>query len=279
MTDLRENSWGKSGVRLVHLRRDGDWFDVCDLEVMTTLVGDTADAYALGSNEKILTTDAQKNAVYALAAERPLLVPEEFALRLASYFVSSQEPVSAASIVIEQRDWRRVDLDGVPAPHSFQGGNVDVRTAQADVSAGKHRVSTGIRGLALLNTTGSEFLGFPHDRYTVGSGTADRILATELDASWSYAVTEADFDAIHTSARTLLIRTFATVYSKSIQFSMNAMAEAVLEVHSEIESITLTFPNLHHYLVDLSQFDIENDKTVFATSHDPHSLIKATFTR
>ena len=91
-----DNQYGKAEVRLVHVTRDGDRHQVRDLNVSSALRGDFADAHLLGDNSKVVATDTQKNTVYALARQGGVGAPEEFALRLARYFVDGFEQVSGA---------------------------------------------------------------------------------------------------------------------------------------------------------------------------------------
>ena len=48
----------------------------------------------------------------------------------------------------------------------------------------------GIKDLAILKSTGSEFAGFYDDRYTVLEPTLDRVMATSLTAQWRFAQTD-----------------------------------------------------------------------------------------
>lgn len=280
---IHSDSWGKTDVRVVKISRDHDAAGdhILDLDVSTSLRGDTDEVYRNGDNAKILTTDAQRNAVYAFAKEQPRDDIELLARGLASYFFTSQAAVTQATVAIQQHGWSRTVVDGTAAPHSFHAGCPDIRTARVEVSADDVAVYAGISGLRLLNTTGSEFRGFPRDRYTTGVEVADRVLATELDAEWRYrdGRTAAGFTDVHSSVRSIVIETFASVPSRSIQYSMYNIGTAVLENHPGITEVRLRVPNIHHYPVDLSPFDLTNDREVFMTSAGPHSLIEATFGR
>jgi urate oxidase len=279
---IHSDSWGKVGVQLVRLQRDPhdpQIISMDDLVVTTTLRGDTTEVYVLGDNAKILSTDAQKNAIYALAKE-PWNELEVLAGLVADYFVTSQEPVSCATVTIEQRPWHRSVIRGDLAPHTFEGGSIDRSTGRAEVTPEGRRFVTGLAGLRLFNATGSEFRGFPRDKYTTGAEVPDRVLATEMDVEWSYSVdAPIEFSEIRNSVRNILIESFASVFSKSIQYSMYAMATAVFAAHNEIDEITLRFPNLHHYPVDLKPFGLSNDREIFITAPAPHSLIEATIRR
>src|SRR5690606_12613986 len=124
-------------------------------------------------------TDSQKNTVFAFAKEFGVGEIEDFGLRLARHFVSSQAAIHRARIHIEQHFWQRIELDGQPAPHSFQRAGGETRTATVTVDGDRAWVVSGLTGLVLLNSTDSEFWGFPKDAYTTLAETHDRILATE----------------------------------------------------------------------------------------------------
>src|SRR5947207_13352866 len=82
---LSRDRYGKAEVRLLHVDRHGPQHEVTDLNVTVTLAGDMDATYLTGDNSGVLTTDAQKNTVYALARDgvRPV---EAFGLRLARHF-------------------------------------------------------------------------------------------------------------------------------------------------------------------------------------------------
>ena len=72
-------------------------------------------------------------------------------------------------------------------PHSFQrDGDVVPHSPSVTVSAAGEQVVSGLTGLTLLNSTASEFHGFPRDRYTTLPETTDRVLATAVDARWRH---------------------------------------------------------------------------------------------
>jgi urate oxidase len=186
---LGDNQYGKAETRLVHVDRAGGRHRITDLSVTTTLAGDLAAAHLTGDNAHVLPTDSQKNAVFALARDGVGEI-EDFALRLARYFVDSQPAVHRARVGIEQYGWDRIGLPGGPAPHSFVRA-AGTRTATATYDGDTAWVVSGVTDLVVLNTTGSSFAGYVKDRYTTLPEAADRILATALDARWRHAAAPA----------------------------------------------------------------------------------------
>ena len=61
------------------------------------------------------------------------------------------------------------------------------------------------------------------------------------------------------SPRTLL-DVFAEHHSVSVQASIWIIGRAIVERHAEIAEITMTLPNLHHWLADLERFGMPNDR-------------------
>jgi urate oxidase len=141
-------------------------------------------------------------------------------------------------------------------------------------------VVSGLSGLVVLKSTGSEFRGFVRDRYTTLPETDDRILATAVTARWRYGrATDVDWAAAFTAARSTLIGTFADNYSRSLQQTLYDMGEAVLRDQPEIAEIRMSMPNRHHFAVDLSPFGLDNPNEVFFPADRPYGLIEGTVAR
>src|SRR5579875_1455053 len=139
-------------------------------------------------------------------------------------------------------------------------------------------VVSGLTGLVVLKSTGSEFAGFLKDRYTTLEETSDRILATSLTARWRYASPRQPPDgwtAAYAAIRQAMLERFATVHSKALQQSLWEMGRAVLEARPEVAEIRLSAPNKHHFLVDLRPFGLDNPGEVFYAADRPYGLIQA----
>jgi len=140
-------------------------------------------------------------------------------------------------------------------------------------------VVSGLTGLVVLKSTGSEFWGFPRDRYTSLAETRDRILATAVTARWRYASTDVDWAKSYADVRRILIESFAAKHSLALQQTLYYMGERVLEAHPEVAEIRMSMPNKHHFLVDLSPFGLPNDNEVYYAADRPYGLIEGTVTR
>ena len=275
---LGNNQYGKAEVRLVKVTRDTARHRLEDLSITSQLHGDFEAAHTEGDNSHVVATDTQKNTIYAFARDG-VGSPEEFLLRLEQHFTGGFDWVSGGRWAAEQYFWNRIsDHD-----HAFAKDKSEIRTAVLVSEAGRQHLVSGISGLTVLKSTGSEFSGFPRDRYTTLAETTDRILATDVTAKWRYApdtdVSSLDFNALYASARTLLLDAFANTHSLALQQTMFEMGKAVITAHPEIDEVRLSLPNNHHFLVDLAPFGLDNPNEVFFAADRPYGLIEASVLR
>jgi urate oxidase len=276
---LGDNQYGKAEVRLVHVTRDGDRHQIKDLNVSTVLRGDFAAAHVAGDNSHVVATDTQKNTVYAFAQQYGVGAIEAFALRLARHFADDFDWVTGAKVSIEEYGWDRIAVDGAEHGHAFSRAGGGARTTDVTIDGEQAWVVSGLTGLVVLKTAGSEFWGFPRDRYTSLAETTDRILATAVTARWRYASTDVDWAKSYAGVRRILIESFAAKHSRALQQTLYYMGERVLETHPEVAEIRMSMPNKHHFLVDLSPFGLPNDNEVYYAADRPYGLIEGTVTR
>jgi urate oxidase len=131
----------------------------------------------------------------------------------------------------------------------------------------------------ILKSAKSAFAGFPRDEYTTLPETHDRLLATSLTATWHYGDDEVAFDPCFHSIRQTLLDTFAEHDSLSVQHTLHAMGQAVLDGHDTVRAIRLVMPNKHHLPFDLSRLGLQNRNEIFIATDEPYGLIEATLTR
>jgi urate oxidase len=279
MVQLGANRYGKAEVRVVRVARGAapDGSDLIrDWNVSTSLSGDLADSHLTGDNAKVLPTDSQKNKVYALSKELGAAEPEAFALELASFFVGSQQPISRARISIDEYGWTPIGATG----YSFARSGQLTRTTTVIRDAGLGvSVVSGIKDLIVLNTTASEFWGYPKDPYTTLPETKDRILATQVNAAWRFrppAVADTDWAAAFETAKSTVLETFAGAYTYSLQQMLYTLGSAIIAAVPAICEVRLALPNKHHFVVDLAPFGLENDREVYYAADRPYGLIEGT---
>ena len=116
---LAQNSYGKSGIRLVHRSRRGDRYEIRDLTIAVALEGDYEAAHVEGDNSRVLPTDTMKNTVYGLARSRGIGAIESFGLLLADHFLGASEAASAVRVSISERPWERLPQDSGLHPSAF----------------------------------------------------------------------------------------------------------------------------------------------------------------
>jgi urate oxidase len=109
--------------------------------------------------------------------------------------------------------------------------------------------------------------------------TTDRIFATSIKAVWRYANADAATGDAWRDVRQTILETFAEHDSLSVQHTLYAMGEAVLEIFSDIAEIAFSLPNIHCLPIDFTRFGLENDNRIFVPTDEPHGLIEARLSR
>jgi urate oxidase len=267
---LADNEYGKSRIRLAKVTRHGDHHDFKDLTVGVHLRGDFEAAHLEGNNRLILPTDTMKNTVYALAKDHPLEQIEDFALHLASYFLTNNPQVTDVRIEIAEHPWSRYQR------YSFVKGSGERRLTWITANRAGVSIESGIGDLTVLKTTGSGFVGYIKDRFTTLKETTDRIFATVIQARWRYRDRDVPFNTCWQGVRQTILDTFAEHDSLSVQQTAYETGRQALENFEQIEQIHLSLPNRHHLLMDLSPFGMENPNEIFIPTEEPHGLIEVT---
>ena len=277
---IAQNNYGKSRVRLIKVARDSDRHEIQNLSVDIALEGDFEAIHKDGDNSLCLPTDTMKNTVYALAGEtREIEEVEAFGIRLASYLLVNNEPVRRVRLNMAEHGWKRMKVAMGEHDHSFIRGSAEKRIALIDSTHEKTTVQSGVEDLIVLKTTRSGFAGFPRDKYTTLPEATDRIFSTAIKAVWRYETPEAATDDLFHAIRQTIIEIFATHDSLSVQHTLYAMGEAVLERFSEISEISFSLPNIHCLPIDMTKFGQENENRIFVPTDEPHGLIEARLTR
>jgi urate oxidase len=277
--ELGQFSYGKSAIRLVKVDRDRIPHRVRDLTIDIELAGEFVTSYTEGDNSGVIATDTMKNTVYALAGEHLTGSIEEFGWALGRHFLGEPQ-VDLASVKLAEHSWRPIG----PSPDAFARDGSFTRTASVWVERTQDGFTpvarAGFADLSVMKTTRSSFAGFPRDQFTTLKETDDRIMATKVTADWLYEVGRTiDFDASYEGIRSTFLEVFAEHQSVSVQASIWIIGKAILERHPEVNMITMTMPNLHHWTVDLRPFGIENDRQIYVATAEPYGLIQATVER
>jgi urate oxidase len=275
---LSGNSYGKSRVRLLKLTRQPDRHDVKDLTVGVQFQGDFESSFVYGDNTRILPTDTIRNTVYAFARLYSVDPVENFGRTLAEHFLNEQPQISQVRVNIAEQSWRRVPYGGKPHASSFTPGATERRSATVNATRTASVVEGGIENPVLMRTAGAGFENYLRDPLTTLQETEDRILAATADVSWTYSADsdeEIPFNVYWYGVRVALIQTFVEHDSKSVQHTLYAMADAVLERYREISAISLSVAARSCAPVDLSPFGLGDNNEVFLPLDDPRAIIDA----
>jgi urate oxidase len=280
MITLAENSYGKSRVRLVKVKRHPDRHDFREWTIEIVLQGDFESCFIDGDNSKILPTDTMKNTVYSLARNSSAECIEEFGKELIVFFLDRNPQVSAARVTLSENTWEHLHTGRRPHPTTFVQSSGELQTAEiAAARNGAPSVRSGLENLIILKTAGSEFAGFIKDSLTTLPETSDRLLGTAVRARWKYSSPRLPFADLRSKIREILLSVFAGHSSKSVQHTLYAMGEAALANVPDIEDMELTMPNKHCLLVDLSRFGQDNPNEIFVPIDEPHGTIEARLRR
>lgn len=286
--------YGKDNVRVYKVHKDESTgiHTVTEMTVCCLLEGDIERSYTVADNSVVVATDSIKNTIYIKAKEHPVNPPELYASYLGQHFLDTYAHISAANVSIAVKRWTRMVIDGKEHPHSFYRDGEETRNVDARITRQGIEITSGIVGLLVLKSTGSAFHGFVRDEFTTLPETWDRILSTDVDASWrwntlpSVASVEqkvAQFDKAWEDARKITMKTFAEESSPSVQHTMYKMSEQILDAAPEVASVTYALPNKHYFEVDLSWHKgIKNtgkDAEVYAPQTNPNGLIKVEVSR
>jgi urate oxidase len=277
---LGPNRYGKSGIRLATVARDGSRHTFTDLDIEVLLRGDFDAAHVDGDNAAVLPTDTMRGTCFALARDGIDSVAG-YARRVVDRLFEASPAVEHVRIRIVAHPWEHLRLDGTEHPHGFRpaaGG--DTVTTVTQERGGTPTITGGVRGVRVLKTTGSAFSGYLVDEFTTLPPTRDRIMATTVEATWGTTGPDVDHTALGTAVPATFAARFATHdESESVQHTLHGMGSAVLGAHPDVTWIRFRMPNEHHNLVDLSPYGLDNPNVVFVVADRPFGLIEGTVTR
>ena len=276
---LAETAYGKSSVRLVKVSRHGDRHDLTDLTVAIRFEGDYDRSYTDGDNRDVLPTDTMKNTVYALAADHSVDAPEAFGQLLARHFLDRNERLRKVRVDVTEQAWGRIVIGAREHGQAFVRQGAELRSASVQGQRDHLSIGAGITDLVILKSAQSKFAGFMRDELTTLPDATDRLLATAMTATWQYRTTDLDFNLAWRAVRGILLEVFAEHDSQSVQHTLYAMGQAVLDSVDAVTAVRLVMPNKHHIPVDLSRVGRENRNEIFVPTDEPYGLIEATLTR
>jgi urate oxidase len=301
MSSLSAARYGKANVRVLKVWRDPNDRDhqaVIELTVRVLLEGEIEESYTKADNSPVVPTDTVKNTIYILAKQNEVWPIEQFGATLVNHFISRYPHIHAAHADIVQHRWTRYDVQGKPHPHSFVRDGAETRLASVSKKddGSPFQITSGIKDLTVLKSTGSMFHGYHMCEYTTLKPTWDRILSTDVDSSWTWTPSAVSsyakvkmlaangiFDGAWEGARNTTLETFALENSASVQATMYNMCQSILKEFKHIDDVSYSLPNKHYFEIDLSWHKgLQNtgkDAEVYASQSNPNGLIKCTVSR
>jgi urate oxidase len=276
---LTSNSYGKSRVRLTKVDRATPVHQLYEFDVAIQLAGDFEASYTQADNRLVVATDTMKNTVYVLAKENGFGAVEQFAQLLCHHFLKTYAHVDGAEAIIAQASWSRIPVDGKPHDHAFANAGTHHRYVRCHATRSATTLVGGVRNLLVLKTTGSAWADFHADRYRTLKDVHDRIVATRVDADWTFNALDADFDRAYADVSNAILTTFATRHSLGVQQTLMDMGMAALDACAAIDDVHFELPNMHRIPFNLDPFGLKFANDVFVATDEPHGLIKGTISR
>jgi urate oxidase/2-oxo-4-hydroxy-4-carboxy-5-ureidoimidazoline decarboxylase len=225
--------YGKHAVSVYRIA--GDRLFACQVDTM--LIGRAfVPSYTEGDNSMVIATDSMKNFVHRTALDFEGNSLEEFLFELGSRLLARYEHVNSVDMHAEEVTFER--KSGVV----FQRLYDDYAVADVALARDGTRYQwSGRKDLRLIKLSGSSFAGFVRDEYTTLPDTYDRPLFIHLDVDWI------DSDPSRPTAgekvRDLVVETFASFESASIQHLVHEMGVRALDRFAEIGSISFRAEN------------------------------------
>ena len=273
---LAENTYGSSRIHLLRVTKQEGRHDIREIRLSIRFEGDFEAAHIQGDNRKILPPDTMNNTVYALARQHSIEPLENLGLHLIEHFLTYNPQVTRVLIQASESSWARLPQGGKPHASAFARASNEERTSILNGTREGTQVRAGIDNLIVLKTTNFAFEDFKKDPYTTLQEEGDCILSTLIRADWLYTEEEAEFGPLWHGVRQMLLETFAEHDSQSLQHTLFAMGEAILNNCENVGEIHLSLPSKQFRLADLAPLGMDNPGTVFLPMDEPHTTVEAT---
>lgn len=296
MAYLQDSTYGKDNVRFLKVKKDPknpQVQQVLEATVRVLLTGDFDVSYTEANNSTIVPTDTVKNTILVEARKNDVFPIERFASHLAQHFINKYSHVEGCNVHITQHKWSKYTVNGKLHDHSFLKNGEDLRITELSYKrSGEFTLSSSLKDLTVLKSTGSGFTNYHLCDYTTLSPTEDRILSTDVDCVWKFdhrkigsikqiakLADQGIFDEYFAKVGKITLDRFALENSPSVQATMYNMATDILDECPYVYNVSYSLPNKHYILFDLKWKGLDNPNDLFYPSPDPNGLIKCTVGR
>jgi urate oxidase len=181
-------------------------------------------------------------------------------------------------VIVEATEsiWARLPHGGKPHATAFARAGNEQRTSFLSGTREGTQVRAGVDNLIVLKTANAAFEDFKKDPYTTLQDQGEIILSTTIRADWLYTEEEAQYGLLWHAVRKMLLETFAEHDSRSLQHTLYAMGEVILDNFENVGEIHLALPSQHFHLADLAPLGMDNPGTVFLPTDEHHTVTEAT---
>jgi urate oxidase len=279
MPRLRTSSHGESRLRMLRIVRRGDRHDPRDLTVRCLFEGDFAAAFTEGRSEGLVPGETLKNLVHASARQDGSGEIEPFGLALCGRILEGFPRITRARVEIAEQPWGRLEAGGKAQGQAFAAGTPERRTTAVTSNGQQTAVVSGLEQLTVMRTSG---FGPRRRREEDDTGAQDglqRLLVATIAAKWTYSSADVTFGPYRQGVRAAIVETFAAHASRSVQYTLYAIADVVLSSVPEISQITLSLHERPYRPADLFSAGIENPDDLFVALEEPIGEVEVTVER
>lgn len=273
MPRLGASSQGESRLRLLRIVRRGDRHDPHDLTVAVR-VEDARSVGTEGPPDVVVPGETLKSFVHQVLREPGEMELEALGLALSRRVLEADERVSRVRVEIAERPWSRLEVAAKAQGHVFALGPPEMRTAVITTNGSMTSVVSGIEDLMLMRTS-----GFLPRRSAVRAddGTEDAVpslFVGSLSARWTHGSADATCPPYRHGVRAAITETFAMHAAQSIQFTLYAIADAILAIYEGILDVTLSVRERPYRPADPLRTALDTPDEVFVVMEEPVGFVE-----
>jgi urate oxidase len=236
---LATTTHGASHLRVLRVLRRGDRHDLRDLTVSIRLEGDFRQPYQSRPPAGAIPPATLETFVHGALRAAGDAEIEAIGLAICRDLFSSYRQLSRVRVEIAEQPWTRPDIGGRPQGQCFLFGGAERRMVTVTSNGVQTSVVSGIDDLTLMRTAG--FLAAPAGRADNGTDDAvQALIVGSLAARWTYHDPQVTFGPYRRGVRTIIVETFAMHAARSIDYTLQAIGEAIVDAYQEIRDVTLT---------------------------------------
>ena len=241
--------------------------------------GGLTEAFLEGRQHGVVPGETLKGMVYRVARDSSGAEIERFALALCRCVLEQHSQITRVRVEITEQPWQRMDVGGKAQGQAFMLGTPEQRTTTVTSNGEQTSVVSGIDQLILMRSSG--FL----PRTSGGradDGTEDAVpslLVGSLSARWSYSTADVTFGPYRQGLRAAITDTFAMHASRSVQYTLYAIADVVLATYDEILDVSLSMHERPYR--PANPFREEDDRLddLFVAVEEPLGVVEVTVVR